>query len=98
MAVAMATLPACDICTREGRTTTARYDAALKFGGWAYVCEDHFVMFGVGTGVGLGQELVLAGAAPTPALCTDGLTDEEHLCAVLMLGECPACGTSARGG
>lgn len=85
----MAVLPDCELCRCEDRTTQARFDAAMKFGPRAYVCADHYVMYGVG---GVATELRAAGEpGPTP-LCAGGLTDEEHLCAELMLGACPRCG------
>lgn len=49
------TMPKCDICT----TQTARYDAMTTRGPWAYMCIECFGDYGVGLGLGRGQELVL---------------------------------------
>ena len=53
--VKMAELPACSFCL-----ATAAYDAATRMGPWAYMCERHFQLVGVGLGTGAGQRLVLA--------------------------------------
>lgn len=47
-------LPTCDVC----QTKTASYDAATKYGPWAYMCEGCFEVHGTGQlGLGLGQRL-----------------------------------------
>lgn len=43
----------CDFCQEK-----ALYDGATKQGPWAYMCEHHFRIFGVGLGSGSGQKLV----------------------------------------
>lgn len=59
-------LPKCDFCGR-----IARYNSRVKSGieahlvfearyGWAYMCEACFAIYGVGLGLGKGQELILA--------------------------------------
>jgi len=48
-------LPRCDFCHR-----TATFDGRTRYGGWAYMCQDHFRRFGVGLGVGKGQNLLLS--------------------------------------
>lgn len=57
-------LPPCDICVTFGRreVINAAYDGATKDGPWAYMCEDHFVEYGVGLGTGRGQRLILVGS------------------------------------
>lgn len=58
--VKMSTMPDCDVCKHEGREpTVAAYDGKTVYGPWAYMCEDHFHMIGVGLGMGRGQRLVL---------------------------------------
>ena len=45
----------CDFCK-----TVAEYDARSDiFGGrWAYMCKKHFIMYGVGLGLGKGQKII----------------------------------------
>lgn len=47
-------LPDCDICGKE-----AGYDAKTQYGPWAYLCERHWLLFGIRLGTGFGQKLVL---------------------------------------
>lgn len=47
-------LPPCDLCT-DG--TLARYDAKTVQGPWGNLCALHFETYGIGLGVGKGQEL-----------------------------------------
>ena len=54
--VKVAVLPKCDICQNE----IAKYDAMTTRGPWAYQCESCFADYGVGLGLGKGQELVVA--------------------------------------
>jgi hypothetical protein len=67
--------PPCDICTGRAGThdvTPAReaepvreaiYDAKTRGGGWAYLCEADFRLYGVGLGVGSGQRLLVQAAS-----------------------------------
>lgn len=48
----------CDLCTREGLQVVAQYDGATRMGPWAYMCKTCFESYGVGLGLGLGQELI----------------------------------------
>lgn len=50
-------LPKCDFCEE-----TAKYDGNTLYAGWANMCLTHFDRWGVGLGLGLGQELVLKAA------------------------------------
>lgn len=43
----------CDFCGKP-----ATHDGKTKMGPWAYMCDDHFKRYGVGTGLGKGQQLV----------------------------------------
>jgi len=52
--VEMDELPRCNFCNKA-----AMYDGKTKSGSWAYMCEEHFKMRGVGLGIGRGQRLVL---------------------------------------
>ena len=48
-------IPSCDFCEND-----AEYDAATHFGPWAYMCEVHLNLHGLGRlGRGHGQRLVL---------------------------------------
>ena len=42
----------CDVCGSK-----AVYDAKTIHGPWAFLCEPHFLILGVGLGVGKGQKL-----------------------------------------
>lgn len=55
--VKVSKLPTCNICN-DG-TTLAKYDGKTRMGPWAYMCETHFDLDGVGLGTGRGQELIL---------------------------------------
>lgn len=54
--VKVASLPKCDAC---GNSTLAHYDCKTVFGPWANLCDAHFSEYGIGLGLGYGQELVL---------------------------------------
>ena len=59
--VVVASLPQCDFC-REDPTVlhqVAHVDGRTKMGPWANMCREHFKKFGVGLGLGKGQELTL---------------------------------------
>lgn len=47
-------LPHCDFCRRF-----ASYDAKTVDGPWAYQCERHYAINGVGLGLGVGQRLIV---------------------------------------
>ena len=71
-------LDCCDICgTRFGFPPVASpvmFDAALKSGPWANVCEPCFNLDGKGLGTGLGQryELQVTGTPPQIAWIATG--------------------------
>lgn len=44
--ISVAKLPKCDICSREGKTISAQYDAPTSFGPWANLCSTHFRQYG----------------------------------------------------
>jgi hypothetical protein len=51
--------PDCDVCRHTyGRLTLALYDGKTKHGPWAYMCQEHFDLLGVGRGP-LGQLLIV---------------------------------------
>ena len=50
-------LPNCDFCKKPLRL--AKYDGKTTMGPWGYMCTIHFNVFGVGLGLGRGQELVV---------------------------------------
>ena len=60
--VEVAELPECDYCKLSSTIKhLAHYDAKTKSGKWAYLCPIHFQLYGIGLGLGIGQELVLPG-------------------------------------
>ena len=52
--VVVSILPDCDFCG-----DTAHYDGNTKLGPWGNMCEGCFRKYGVGLGLGRGQELVV---------------------------------------
>lgn len=58
-------LPDCDICAGQGRQVIAQYDGKMSAGPWAFMCRSHFLVHGVGAGVGRGQLLQLAPIRPS---------------------------------
>ncbi len=53
-------IPNCSFAHRPGLgTVKAVYDGKTFIGSWAYMCEGHFQLYGVGLGLGRGQKLVL---------------------------------------
>jgi hypothetical protein len=52
-------LPMCDICKSGGQVRPAQYDGKTKLGPWAFMCEFHFNLIGVGLGTGRGQRLIV---------------------------------------
>jgi hypothetical protein len=48
----------CDFCEQEGHKVPAVIDGRTDFQSWAYMCEQHFSIYGVGLGLGKGQRLV----------------------------------------
>ena len=44
--------PYCDFCLISGVAVRAIYDAQLRIGGWAALCQTHFDEFGVGLSPG----------------------------------------------
>ena len=47
-------LPCCDMCGQQ-----AKYDGKTVHGPWANMCKICFKLWGVGLGMGQGQELIL---------------------------------------
>jgi len=43
----------CSFCDKD-----AEYDARMKRGSWAYMCQEHFNEHGIGLGTGFGQKLI----------------------------------------
>ena len=50
----------CDFCQDIGKDVVALYDGKIVMvqGPWAFMCEEHFKMHGVGLGLGVGQMLI----------------------------------------
>ena len=87
--VKMDKYPTCDI---PGCNEEAHYDAMARMGGrWAYLCEEHFKVWGYGLGLGKGQLLELR--KPNPDPCSNPQVDMESLITQAMDGliECPKC-------
>lgn len=57
--VSLPRYPNCDLCGSAGATVQAKYDGKTTMGPWAYMCEKHFKKYGVGLGLGKGQELIV---------------------------------------
>lgn len=49
----------CDFCKMEGLEVQAQYDGKTVHGPWAYMCDNHFAVMGVGLGTGRGQRLIV---------------------------------------
>ncbi len=47
-------LPDCVFCMVEGRKEPAEYDGRTRIGQWAFMCQTHFDLNGVGLGEGKG--------------------------------------------
>lgn len=52
-------LPKCDLCKEQGIDVDAYYDGKTRLGPWAYMCDVHFDVYGIGLGTGKGQQLIL---------------------------------------
>ncbi len=53
--------PPCDFCNQHEPSIiyqAAHYDGNTDFG-WAYMCDEHFKIYGKGLGLGKGQKLLL---------------------------------------
>jgi hypothetical protein len=56
----VAEIPMCDFCRMNGEPNVpAGYDGKTRLGPWANMCPTHFGLHGIGTGLGVGQRLVL---------------------------------------
>jgi len=94
--VKMDKYPTCDV---PGCNEEAHYDAKTYMGGkWAYLCEEHFKVWGYGLGLGKGQLLELREQNPVIEQTTrpQSWIDTEKLITQAMDGliECPNCGES----
>lgn len=60
----------CDICTmgEAGGSGKASVDGKTRMGPWANMCPEHFMDFGVGLGVGMGQRLLTLDQAKAEGL------------------------------
>jgi len=54
----------CSFCQQDGTVRQATVDGKTIFGGWAYMCDEHFKSHGIGLGTGKGQKLIV-GERPT---------------------------------
>ena len=57
--VVVAELPPCDFCKEQGVAKEAHYDGSTTIGPWAYMCNAHYSVYGMGLGTGVGQRLIL---------------------------------------
>lgn len=58
--VKVTSIPPCDFCKMISEEKPARYDGRTGSGHWAYMCEAHWKIHGIGTlGTGHGQRLVV---------------------------------------
>lgn len=49
----------CDFCKTAGNEVEAKFDGKTVFGPWAYMCDEHFELHGIGLGTGRGQRLIV---------------------------------------
>lgn len=49
----------CDFCKMEGLEVQAQFDGKTVHGPWAYMCNAHFGVMGIGLGTGRGQRLIV---------------------------------------
>lgn len=58
--VEVSKLPPCDFCKQDPTVMyqEARYDGKTVMGPWANMCQVHFEQYGIGLGLGRGQELI----------------------------------------
>jgi hypothetical protein len=50
----------CDFCKQNGVDRDAKYDGKVSIGTyWANMCQGHFELYGIGLGLGIGQELIV---------------------------------------
>ena len=54
--VCVSKIPDCDFCENG---TKARYDGKTVMGPWANMCQAHLAIYGIGLGLGKGQEYIL---------------------------------------
>ena len=61
-------LPPCDFCKEDALVMyqEAHYDFRTRMGPWANGCRECFKKYGIGLGLGFGQELVLTGNRRPP--------------------------------
>jgi len=57
--VTVSELPPCDFCREQGITSPAHYDGKTALGPWAYMCNAHYTVYGIGLGTGKGQRLIV---------------------------------------
>ncbi len=53
-----ASLPDCHFCLENQDGREAEYDGRTAKGPWAYMCQRHYEIYGVGLGTGNGQMLI----------------------------------------
>lgn len=51
-------LPECNFVHGTREPEPAHYDGKTIHGPWAYMCEKHFKLYGLGLGLGRGQRLI----------------------------------------
>ena len=52
-------LPECIFCKENKVNRKAKYDGKTIYGAWAYMCEHHYDLLGIGLGTGRGHKLIL---------------------------------------
>jgi hypothetical protein len=70
-AVAVSTLPTCDVCEHVFHVEPKRalFDGKTVGGPWANMCPTHFRDWGIGLGTGRGQRLVTPPLPAEPSVC-----------------------------
>lgn len=57
--VEVTALPNCDFCQEHNNTQPAYADGKTVMGPWANMCRHHYMVYGIGFGLGKGQKYVL---------------------------------------
>lgn len=60
--ILMKSVPECDYCRKDRVEKQAKYDCRTIYGHWAYLCREHYFLYGSGgLGMGLGQKIINVG-------------------------------------
>jgi len=51
----VSSIPDCNFCDSEGELTQGPFDFAVRGGGWAHGCENHYKLYRAADGLGVGK-------------------------------------------